>query len=62
MQAEFEQFKSDTSFALETEKKTTSDLSEKLEEEERRHADTHSLLEQVKHTHTGFNLDVFRFV
>lgn len=58
LQLEYEQCKSVMSAALETERKTTSDLSEKLEEEERQHANTHSLLEQVKptHTHTRFNL------
>lgn len=52
LQLEYEQCKSVMSAALETERKTTSDLSEKLEEEERQHANTHSLLEQVKRTHT----------
>lgn len=52
LQLEYKQFKSVMSAALETERKTTSDLSEKLEGEERQHANTHSLLEQVKRTHT----------
>nr|XP_005755296.1 PREDICTED: coiled-coil domain-containing protein 171 [Pundamilia nyererei] len=38
LQLEYEQCKSVMSAALETERKTTSDLSEKLEEEERQHA------------------------
>uniref|UniRef100_A0A3Q3LK77 Coiled-coil domain containing 171 n=2 Tax=Mastacembelus armatus TaxID=205130 RepID=A0A3Q3LK77_9TELE len=47
LQTEYEQYKSEQTVALETERKSTSDLSEKLEEEKRRHSNTHSLLEQA---------------
>ncbi|XP_051250965.1 coiled-coil domain-containing protein 171 isoform X2 [Dicentrarchus labrax] len=47
LQKEYEQCKSDLSVALETERKTTSDLKERLEGEERRHANTHTQLEQA---------------
>ncbi|XP_070711254.1 coiled-coil domain-containing protein 171 [Pempheris klunzingeri] len=47
LQKEYEQCKSDLSVALETERRTTSDLTERLQEEERRGANTHTQLEQV---------------
>ncbi|XP_054457563.1 coiled-coil domain-containing protein 171-like [Anoplopoma fimbria] len=46
LQKDYEQYKSDLSVALETERTATSDLTWKLEEEKRLHANTHTLLEE----------------
>ncbi|XP_026224994.1 coiled-coil domain-containing protein 171 [Anabas testudineus] len=45
LQTEYERYKCEQSVALETERKTTSELSERLEEERRQHSNTHSQLE-----------------
>ncbi|KAK0155844.1 Coiled-coil domain-containing protein 171 [Merluccius polli] len=46
LEKQYQQFKSDLSVALETERKATSNLFDRLEEEKREHAHTQSLLEQ----------------
>lgn len=58
LQTEYDQCKSELSVALETERKTTSDLTERLQEAEKRLEDTRALLQQLRdalHQHNNNN-------